>query len=153
MRILIQRVTRAKVTRVTSTENKNNSKIEDSASIGKGLLLLVGIGRGDKEEMADYLAKKVYHLRIFESKGKFDLSLDNINGEVLVIPQFTLYGNADKGRRPEFIKAELPERSKELFDYFCNCLNKLITCKKGFFGEKMQVELINDGPVTILLEK
>lgn len=153
MRILIQRVTRAKVTRLTSSENKNNNQMEESASIGRGLLLLVGIRKGDKEGIADYLAKKVYNLRIFENKGKFDLSLADINGEVLVIPQFTLYGNADKGRRPEFIKAELPERSEQLFDYFYNCLNKLIPCKKGFFGEKMKVELVNDGPVTLLLER
>ena len=153
MRILIQRVTRAKVSKVTASEIKNDNHEETQYIIGKGLLLFVGFGKGDKEEVADYFAKKIHLLRIFENKGKFDLSLADIKGEVLVIPQFTLYGNADKGRRPEFIAAESHARSKELFDYFYDCLNKLIPCKKGFFGEKMKVELVNDGPVTLLLER
>ena len=153
MRILIQRVASAKVMKIPYSKNKKvNSELE-RCSIGKGLLLFVGIGKGDTEETAEYLAKKIYLLRIFENKGKFDLSLADIKGEALVIPQFTLYANLDKGRRPEFTDAESYERSNELFLYFYDCLSKLSTCRKGFFGEKMKVELINDGPVTILIER
>ncbi|MEJ2356366.1 MAG: D-aminoacyl-tRNA deacylase, partial [candidate division WOR-3 bacterium] len=83
----------------------------------------------------------------------FDLSLKDIKGEVLAVPQFTLYGNTEKGRRPEFTAAERPERAKELFDLFCERLGEYVPCKKGFFGEKMEVELVNDGPVTLMVEK
>jgi len=151
LRVLIQRVTSAKVTKVTSSKIKKGNSEEKN--IGKGLLLFVGVGKGDGEKDAEYLAKKVYHLRIFENKGKFDMSLADIKGEALVVPQFTLYGNASKGRRPEFTRAETQKRSKELFDYFYDCLNELIPCKKGFFGEKMKVELVNDGPVTLMIEQ
>ena len=97
--------------------------------------------------------KKIIYLRIFEEKGKFDLSLADIKGEVLAVPQFTLYGNTKKGRRPEFTAAERPERAKILFDFFCDRVGDFLSCKKGFFGEKMEVELVNDGPVTLMVEK
>ncbi len=148
MKVLIQRVISASV-RLTKKENIK----ENQASIGKGLLLFVGIGKNDVQEAADFLADKIFKLRIFENKGKFDLSLADVKGEVLAVPQFTLYGDTEKGRRPEFTAAERPERAKELFDYFCNQIDRYVPCKKGFFGEKMEVELINDGPVTLMVEK
>lgn len=148
MKVLIQRVISASV-RLTKKENIK----ENQASIGKGLLLFVGIGKNDVQEAADFLADKIFKLRIFENKGKFDLSLKDVKGEVLAVPQFTLYGDTEKGRRPEFTAAERPERAKKLFDYFCNQIERYVPCKKGFFGEKMEVELINDGPVTLMVEK
>lgn len=149
MRILIQRVSRASVS-IHSRDGKNSDTVR---STGEGLLLLVGIGKGDDEYCAEYLAEKIYNLRIFERNGKFDLSISDINGEVLAVPQFTLFACTDKGRRPDFTDAEKPERAEELFDYFCDILGRKITCKKGFFGERMDVELVNSGPVTIMVEK
>ena len=99
------------------------------------------------------MADKIFRLRIFENKGKFDLSLADIKGEVLVVPQFTLYGNTKKGRRPEFTAAERPEKAESLFDVFCDRIGAFVPCQKGFFGEKMEVELINDGPVTLMVEE
>jgi D-tyrosyl-tRNA(Tyr) deacylase len=128
-------------------------KIKEEYSIGKGLLLFVGIGKNDNQDIAAFLAKKIFNLRIFENKSKFDLSLDDIEGEVLAVPQFTLYGDAEKGRRPEFTQAQRPDEAKILFDFFCDRMCDYVSCKKGFFGEKMEVELINDGPVTLMVEK
>jgi D-tyrosyl-tRNA(Tyr) deacylase len=128
-------------------------KVKEEASIGKGLLLFVGVGKNDSLDTADFLANKIFNLRIFENKGKFDLSLTDIKGEILAVPQFTLYGNTEKGRRPEFTEAERPERAELLFDFFCDRVEEFFTCKRGFFGEKMEVELINDGPVTLMVEK
>ena len=147
MRVLIQRVLSSSVCLIK--EGKKTKK----TFIGKGLLLFVGIGKNDTQDTASFLADKIFKLRIFENKGKFDLSLADIKGEVLAVPQFTLYGNTKKGRRPEFTAAERPERAESLFDFFCDQLSSLITCKKGFFGEKMEVELINDGPVTLMVEE
>lgn len=147
MKVLIQRVLSASVRLV------KEEKVKEEASIGKGLLLFVGIGKNDSQETADFLVQKIFNLRIFENKGKFDLSLADIKGEILAVPQFTLYGNTDKGRRPEFTEAERPKKAKKLFDYFCKRVDDLVTCKKGFFGEKMEVELVNDGPVTLMVEK
>ena len=147
MRVLIQRVLSASVRLI-----KENKK-KDESFIGKGLLLFVGIGKEDNKDNASLLADKIFKLRIFENKGKFDLSLADIEGEVLAIPQFTLYGNTRKGRRPEFTAAERPKRAENLFDFFCEQMSFFVPCKKGFFGEKMEVELINDGPVTLMVEK
>ncbi|MEO0292656.1 MAG: D-aminoacyl-tRNA deacylase [candidate division WOR-3 bacterium] len=147
MKVLIQRVLSSSVRLI------KDGKIKEEVSIGKGLLLFVGIGKNDDEDKASFLAQKIFTLRIFENKGKFDLSLRDIKGEVLVVPQFTLYGDAEKGRRPDFTSAERPERAKKLFDFFCEEMSKYVLCKKGFFGEKMEVELINDGPVTLMVEK
>lgn len=147
MRVLIQRVLSASVRLIKEGTAK------EEASIERGLLLFIGIGKNDNPDIADFLLKKIFYLRIFEDKGKFDLSLKDIKGEVLAVPQFTLYGNTEKGRRPEFTAAERPERAKELFDLFCERLGEYVPCKKGFFGEKMEVELVNDGPVTLMVEK
>jgi D-aminoacyl-tRNA deacylase len=147
LRVLIQRVLSASVRLI------KEGKVKQEASIGKGLLLFVGIGENDSRDSADFLVKKISNLRIFENEGKFDLSLADIRGEVLAVPQFTLYGNTEKGRRPEFSEAERPDRAKIMFDFFCEKLTGLFSCKKGFFGEKMEVELVNDGPVTLMVEK
>lgn len=147
MRVLIQRVLSASVRLV------KRGKIKKRASINEGLLLFVGIGKGDTRDNATSLVKEIYNLRIFENKGKFDISLADTGGEVLVIPQFTLYANTEKGRRPEFTQAERPEPAENLFDFFCDQICNLVSCKKGFFGEKMEVELVNDGPVTLMVEK
>ena len=147
MRILIQRVLSASVRLI------KEGNVKEEASIGKGLLLFVGIGKNDSQVTVDFLVNKIYNLRVFEKKGKFDLSLADIKGEVLAVPQFTLYGNTEKGRRPEFTFAERPEKAKILFDSFCEKLSNFLSCKKGFFGAKMEVELVNDGPVTLMVEK
>jgi D-tyrosyl-tRNA(Tyr) deacylase len=147
LRVLIQRVLSASVRLI------KEGKVKKEASISKGLLLFVGVGENDNQDTADFLVKKIFNLRIFENKGKFDLSLADIKGEVLAVPQFTLYGNTEKGRRPEFTAAERPEQAKKLFDFFCKKFEELLSCKKGFFGEKMEVELVNDGPVTLMVEK
>lgn len=147
MKVLIQRVLSASVRLV------KEGKIKEESSIGKGLLLFVGIGRNDGQHNATFLAEKIFNLRIFENKGKFDLSLADVKGEVLSIPQFTLYGDTEKGRRPEFTEAEKPDKAKILFDFFCDRIGDYVSCKKGFFGEKMEVESINDGPVTLMVEK
>ncbi len=147
LKVLIQRVFSASVRLI------KEGKVKEEASIGKGLLLFIGIGKNDNRDTVEFLVKKIFNLRIFESKGKFDLSLADIKGEVLAVPQFTLYGNTEKGRRPEFTAAERPERAKKLFDFFCEQVEDLLSCKKGFFGEKMEVELVNDGPVTLMVEK
>jgi D-tyrosyl-tRNA(Tyr) deacylase len=147
LKVLIQRVHSASVRLV------KEGKIKEESSIGKGLLLFVGIGKNDSQDTAIFLAEKIFNLRIFENKGKFDLSLADIEGEVLAVPQFTLYGDTEKGRRPEFTEAERPEKAKILFDFFCDRIGDYVSCKKGFFGEKMEVELINDGPVTLMVKK
>lgn len=147
MKVLIQRVLSASVRLV------EEGKIKEESSIGEGLLLFIGIGKNDGRHTATFLAEKIFNLRIFENKGKFDLSLADIEGDVLVVPQFTLYGDTEKGRRPEFTEAEKPDKAKILFDFFCDRMCDYVSCKKGFFGEKMEVELINDGPVTLMVEK
>jgi len=147
LKVLIQRVLSASVRLI------KEGKVKEEASIKRGLLLLVGIGKNDNQDNVDFLIKKILYLRIFEKKGKFDLSLADVEGEVLAVPQFTLYGNTEKGRRPEFTAAERPERAKELFNSFCERIGEYVQCRKGFFGEKMEVELVNDGPVTLMVEK
>ena len=144
MRLVIQRVTRAAV-RVGG---------KALADIGPGLLVLVGVGRGDGPTEAEWLAGKVHHLRIFEDdQGKMNLSLAEVGGEVLVVPQFTLYGDASKGRRPSWAGAAPPEEATRSVDDFASALEALgASVKRGSFREHMEVELVNDGPVTILLE-
>ena len=122
MRVLIQRVLSASVRLI------KQGKVKQEASISKGLLLFVGIGKNDSRDTADFLVNKISNLRIFENKGKFDLSLVDIRGEVLAVPQFTLYGNTEKGRRPEFSEAERPEQAKILFDFFCEKFADLFSC-------------------------
>jgi D-tyrosyl-tRNA(Tyr) deacylase len=144
MRALIQRVRSGKV----SVENKT------VASIGHGLVILLGVGHGDHEEQAQALAGKIAHLRIFEdAEGKFNLSLLDVQGEALVVSQFTLYGDARKGRRPSFIEAARPEVAAPLVESFAESLRLHgIRTQSGVFGAHMLVEINNDGPVTIWLE-
>lgn len=145
MRALIQRVSRASVT------------VEDRviSRIGKGLVVLLGIGRGDGEEQVSFLAEKVANLRIFEDEqGKTNLSVLDVKGEAIVVSQFTLYADTRKGRRPSFIDAALPEVAEPLVDRFVELLRgRGVPTQTGQFGAHMQVEIQNDGPVTIWLEK
>jgi D-aminoacyl-tRNA deacylase len=145
MRALIQRVISGKV----AVEGKT------IAQIGHGLVILLGIGQGDTEEHAKFLAEKIATLRVFaDSKGKFNQSLLDINGEALVISQFTLYSDTRKGRRPSFSEAARPELAAPLVDKFAELLGSLgLSVQTGSFGAHMLVEIENDGPVTILLEK
>jgi D-tyrosyl-tRNA(Tyr) deacylase len=125
------------------------------AEIGPGMVILLGIGPNDGEQQARYLAEKVAHLRIFEDdKGKTNQSILDIGGQAMVVSQFTLYADTRKGRRPSFINAAPPEVASPLIDRFVDLLNQLgVPTQAGEFGTHMQVELINDGPMTIWLER
>lgn len=144
MRAVVQRVTRAGVTVAG----------EKIAEIGNGLLVLLGVEQGDDERAADYLAEKISGLRIFEDQaGKMNLSVGDIDGELLVVSQFTLLADCRKGRRPGFSQAALPDQAEPLCDYFIACLRRLeLPVQTGRFRAEMAVDLINDGPVTILLD-
>ncbi|MBQ9358818.1 MAG: D-tyrosyl-tRNA(Tyr) deacylase [Abditibacteriota bacterium] len=128
-------------------------KGETVGRAGRGLNILVGIAKGDTEEMADRLSAKICGMRIFEDdKGKMNLSLRDVGGSVLVISQFTLLGNTSKGRRPSFENAEEPARARELYLYFADCFrNSGIHTETGVFGADMLVSIENDGPVTFVL--
>lgn len=143
MRIVIQRVSRAKVT----------AEAKDIAEIGRGLLLLVGVGKDDSWGDIERLAKKVINLRIFEDEqGKMNLNIKQVTGEILSVPQFTLYADIQKGNRPGFDLAAEPKMAKEYWEKFNTILkNNGIGVKEGAFGAHMAVELVNDGPVTILV--
>ena len=145
MRAVIQRVSKASVT----VEGQTIS------SIGKGLLILLGVGHGDTEEQTVFLAEKVANLRIFEDEhGKTNLSILDVKGEAIVVSQFTLYADTRKGRRPSFIDAALPEAAEPLVNRFVELLRgHNVPTQTGKFGAHMQVEIYNDGPVTIWLEK
>jgi D-tyrosyl-tRNA(Tyr) deacylase len=145
MRLLIQRVSRASV----SVGGKLISEI------GKGYVILVGVGHQDTGEHAKWLATKVIGLRIFEdAEGKSNLSIQDVGGEALVVSQFTLYANAEKGRRPSFIEAAPPEIAEPLVEQFVSCLREEgLPTKTGVFRAHMLVDIQNDGPVTIWLEK
>ncbi len=145
MRALIQRVKFGKV----SIENRT------VASIGPGLVILLGIGQGDGEMQAEFLAEKIATLRIFEDEaGKFNLSILEKRGEALVVSQFTLFADTRKGRRPSFTEAAAPEVAAPLVDRFADLLRRRgIPTQTGVFGARMLVEIDNDGPVTIWLEK
>ena len=144
MRAVLQRVSRAKVTvegRVTG-------------EIGAGLMILLGVGREDTSTVAASLAEKCANLRIFQDdQGKMNRSLLEVKGSVLAVSQFTLYGDARGQRRPSFITAAPPELAKALYEEFCEALRKLgITVETGIFQAMMSVELVNEGPVTILID-
>lgn len=145
MRAVIQRVKYASVT----VENETVGKINE------GFLVLLGVGKGDRELDADLLAAKIAKMRVFcDENGKMNLSLNQIGGEILVISQFTLYANCVHGNRPDFFGSEGPVRANELYEYFVEKVKTLSECKteKGIFGADMKVELLNDGPVTIILD-
>lgn len=145
MKLVIQRVANAKV----EVDN------EVVGEIGQGFLVLFGAGAGDTKEQADFLAEKLCNLRVFTDENyKMNLSIKDIDGELLVVSQFTLYADCKKGNRPSFVNAAPPEEANELYEYFINkCRNLVRNVQKGIFGAHMKVSLLNDGPVTIILEK
>ena len=144
---------RAVVQRVKSTKLSVDGKL--ISEIPFGLTVFLGVKVGDTEEQADFLMKKIAGLRIFEDEqGKMNLSVKDVGGEVLLVSQFTLYGDAKKGFRPSFSDAERPERAEALYEYAVEQLQEQdVVVKKGIFGADMKIEQFNDGPVTILLEK
>jgi D-aminoacyl-tRNA deacylase len=144
MRAVVQRVSRAVVT--------VNGEIV--GQIGLGLLILLGIGGNDTEGDAIYLAEKIASLRVFEDgQGKMNVSLPDIGGSMLVISQFTLYGDVRRGKRPSFDGAAAPEKARELYEFFVGRIRADgLRCETGGFQEMMRVELVNEGPVTILLD-
>ncbi len=144
MRAVIQRVSRASVV----VEGR------EAGEIGAGLVVLLGVGRTDKAESAAYLAEKIVNLRIFsDDAGKMNLSLLDVGGSALVVSQFTLYGDTRGGRRPSYIQAASPEEANQLYQEFVGSMRGLgIRVETGVFQAHMQVELVNDGPVTILLD-
>jgi D-tyrosyl-tRNA(Tyr) deacylase len=144
MRAVVQRVSRARVT----------VGAETAGEIGSGLLVLLGVARGDTETDADYLVGKILGLRIFDDEGgKMNLDVSAVGGGVLVVSQFTLYGDVRRGKRPSFDAAAPPEQARGLYEYFVSRVRAVgIPCQTGRFQEMMQVELVNDGPVTILVD-
>ncbi|WP_313757113.1 D-aminoacyl-tRNA deacylase [Tissierella sp.] len=143
---------RAVVQRVSEAAVKVDNKVV--GEIGKGLLVFLGIGEGDTEKDLEYLVDKVLGLRIFQDENdKMNLSLLDINGELLVISQFTLYGDVRKGKRPSFTDSAHPDIAERMYlEFIDKCKTKEIKTEKGIFGADMKVSLINDGPVTILLD-
>jgi D-tyrosyl-tRNA(Tyr) deacylase len=144
VRAVVQRVSEARV----------EAAGERLAEIGHGLAVLIGVARSDSAPDAERLAGKVARLRIFEDEaGRFDRSLLDVGGEVLVVSQFTLIANTAKGNRPSFADAAAPEHAEPLYDAFCIALRALdVRLETGVFGARMQVQLVNDGPVTIILD-
>jgi D-tyrosyl-tRNA(Tyr) deacylase len=144
VRLVVQRVARSEV-------RVGGSVV---ATSGPGLLVLVGVGAADDESGASRLAEKVFHLRVFEDdEGKMNRSLTDVGGEVMVVPQFTLYGDMSRGRRPSWIHAAQPDVAEERVEAFARALQDLgATVHRGAFRKHMEVELVNDGPVTLLLE-
>lgn len=145
MKLVVQRVKKAEV------------KVDGNiiGKIDKGFLVLIGIKVGDTKEQADYLVKKLCNLRVFSDENdKMNLSIKDVKGKLLIVSQFTLYGDCSQGNRPSFIEAARPEEANPLYEYFYNqCELNNIEVQKGIFGADMKVELINDGPVTIIIEK
>ena len=145
MKAVLQRVKYAEV----KVDGKSVGKIQ------KGLLIFLGIGKNDDEKIADKVIKKTCNLRIFEDENqKMNKSIKDIHGEILIISQFTLYANCKSGNRPSFIEAARPKEAIPLYEYFCDeCAKNGIEVQKGIFGADMKVQLLNDGPVTIVIEK
>lgn len=144
MKIVVQRVKNAQV----DVEGKEISKI------GKGFLVLFGVTHNDTKEQADYLVRKLCKLRVFtDENGKMNWGIKDVKGELLIVSQFTLYADCTEGNRPSFTKAAKPKQANDLYEYFClECEKNGIPVKKGIFGADMKVSLLNDGPVTIILE-
>lgn len=144
MRFVVQRVAHASVT----VEGKVLGRI------GKGFLVLIGVSDEDTKEVADKMVKKLLGLRIFEDEnGKTNLNLETVNGELLLISQFTLYADCRHGNRPSFIRAGKPDMASQMYDYIIEkCKEQVPVVEKGSFGADMKVELLNDGPFTILLD-
>ena len=145
MRLVVQRVKNAKVT----VDNRVTGKINE------GFLVLLGVTHSDTKETADFLVKKLCNLRVFKDENdKMNLSIKDINGELLIVSQFTLYADCQKGYRPSFVNSAKPEYANELYEYFVSETRKEVkNVQTGEFGAHMDVELLNDGPVTIILEK
>jgi D-aminoacyl-tRNA deacylase len=143
MRVVVQRVSRARV-RIAD---------ETVGQIGRGVVILIGIAKGDDEAAAERLAGKIARMRIFEGEsGRFELSLLDTGGSALVVSQFTLLADAAKGTRPSFSGAAPPEEAEPLYDGFCEALGQLgVEVQTGVFGARMGIELVNDGPVTLVL--
>ena len=144
MKCVIQRVTHASVTIDGEVRGK----------IGKGFLVLVGVGLEDDERVADKLVQKLINMRIFEDEnGKTNLALKDVNGELLLISQFTLYADCKKGNRPSFTKAGKPDQAEQLYEYVIKkCREEIPVVEQGEFGADMKVELLNDGPFTVILD-
>lgn len=144
MKFVIQRVTHASVT----VENEVLGKID------KGFLVLIGVSNDDTKEVADKMVKKLVGLRIFEDEnGKTNLSLTDVNGSLLLVSQFTLYANCKKGYRPSFIEAGAPDMANDMYEYIiAECKKTIPVVERGEFGADMKVELLNDGPFTIILD-
>lgn len=144
MRFVVQRVTNSKVT------------IHDEirGQIGKGFMVLIGVGDGDTVEIADKMIRKMINLRIFEDEnGKTNLGLKDVGGSLLLISQFTLYADCKKGNRPSFVKAGTPDMAKALYEYIiAKCKEDIDIVEQGEFGADMKVELVNDGPFTVILD-
>ena len=144
---------RAVIQRVESSDVKVNSEVV--GKIGKGFMVLLGVCEGDTQKEAELLASKVAKLRVFEDEnGKMNLCALDVDGEILCISQFTLCADVKKGNRPSFISSAAPDIASDLYDYFCECLKKegIKNVEKGIFGADMKVSLVNDGPVTIILD-
>lgn len=144
MRFVIQRVSNSKVT----VDNKVVGKIN------KGFLVLIGVTHEDTKETADLMVKKLLNLRVFQDENdKMNLALKDVNGELLLVSQFTLYADCKKGNRPSFVDAAKPDMANELYQYIIEkCKNEEYNVQTGIFGADMKVELVNDGPVTIILD-
>ena len=145
MKIVVQRVKNAQVDVEGNTVGK----------IGVGFLVLLGVTHGDTKEQADYLVKKLCNLRVFtDENDKMNLSIKDVNGQLLIVSQFTLYADCSNGNRPSFTEAAKPDQANELYEYFCKqCEKNEIHVEKGIFGADMKVSLLNDGPVTVIIEK
>lgn len=145
MKFIVQRVNKSQV----EVEEKIVGKID------KGFMVLIGITHNDTKEIADFLVRKLINLRVFEDeKGKMNLSLKDVQGSLLLISQFTLYADCTSGNRPSFTNAAKPEFANELYEYIIEeCKKQIPNVQTGIFGADMQVSLVNDGPVTIILEK